>query len=669
MATSINSTALDFNNIKNNLKRYLQSRDEFKDYNFEASGLSNILDVLAYNTHINALVSNFIVNESYLNTAQLRSSVVSLAETLGYIPSSNTSAIATVKITVNDNSAPINLVIPAYTQFTGEINNTTYTFLTVENHTAVKTGTGLYSFTTSGGSADINIYQGEYKTATFTAIPQTSTPIYKIKNDKLDTQTVTVKVYPPGSSSFVEYKNITTLATVDDNSTFYILRESPTGGFDLTFGDTNGFGIHPEAGYKIVVEFVEGIGDGSAAGIGQFTPAGDLEWTTYTNGVPSVGTSTMTVVTVAPSFGGNGKESTSSIKLKAPFNYAAQNRAITAQDYVALINRGFGTYLQDVVAWGGQDNVDPEFGAVFVSLNFFDSVTSKTRTEIKNNILSIQANQGILAYKLRFADPDISYLSVNIESYYNPSYTSTQTAGIETAISNAVSKYFTENINTNRFQQSVQTSKLLSYIDVADPGIVGSTVDLLLQKRFVPFAPTLRSTLNNLADVTPLTVVELDRLITLANLNKYEDVSNFMLTKSSSNYLTIYNTIKGVQDNLSQQLSFPVELADPTKVDDVIYSTSFIYETKTAVIKNIPGTYQLGIYDVVSNTLIINIGSYDTNGRVTLNYFVPTDIINGTLKILGKPKNKAIVYLNKNELIQYDNDASTITLVQTSLRG
>ena len=159
MATTITSTALDFSTIKNNLKTYLANQDEFADYNFEASGLSNILDVLAYNTHVNALIANFALNESYLPTAQLRSSMVSLAEGIGYIPDTDTASQAKIRVSFNTSTTPRDNIIslPAFTKFSANVDDVTYTFQTIETYYATADGTGFYEFLTEGGSNQIPV--------------------------------------------------------------------------------------------------------------------------------------------------------------------------------------------------------------------------------------------------------------------------------------------------------------------------------------------------------------------------------------------------------------------------------------------------------------------------------------------------------------------------------
>ena len=250
MATTIRSTALDFNNIKNNLKTYLQSKEEFADYNFEASGLSNILDVLAHNTHMNGLIANFALNESYLPTAQLRSSMVSLAEGIGYIPDTDTASRSTLKLTVTVQSAlqprQATVQLPAYTGFNTTVDDVSYTFRTIEPYYATDNGSGFYEFKTASGSTSIPVYEGTLRTKTFVVGQYVDNPVYIIPDSTLDADTVSVKVYDAASATdFVDYQNILNVSSISSSSTVYILKESPNGDFELSFGDGSTFGIAP----------------------------------------------------------------------------------------------------------------------------------------------------------------------------------------------------------------------------------------------------------------------------------------------------------------------------------------------------------------------------------------------------------------------------------------
>ena len=203
MATTRRSTALDFDNIKSNLKTYLANQEQFKDYNFEAAGLSNILDVLAYNTHINALIANFALNESYLPTAQLRSSMVSLAEGIGYVPDTDTSSQAKVRITFSSSAAgrDVNVTLPAYSKFSTTVDDVSYTFQTIEDYIATDDGTGFYEVKKSDGSNQISVYEGTLRSKTFLVGEYEDNPVYVIPDGTLDADTVTVKVFESATST------------------------------------------------------------------------------------------------------------------------------------------------------------------------------------------------------------------------------------------------------------------------------------------------------------------------------------------------------------------------------------------------------------------------------------------------------------------------------------
>ena len=251
MATTINSTSLDFDAIKNNLKTFLANKEEFSDYNFEASGLSNILDVLAYNTHFNGLTANFALNESFLGTAQLRSSIVSLAEGIGYIPDSKTSAKCVVKLSVSlagVSGRPSIIQLPSGTKFTSVVDDTTFTFQTQENLTAEEneSGNGFYEFKTGDGSNLISLTEGQARTKTFLITQQSENAVYIIPDVNMDTSTAVVRVYDtPSSTSFSTFTNIINATTINALSTLYILKEAPNGNFELSFGNGTTLGKAP----------------------------------------------------------------------------------------------------------------------------------------------------------------------------------------------------------------------------------------------------------------------------------------------------------------------------------------------------------------------------------------------------------------------------------------
>ena len=658
MATTIRSTALDFTNIKNNLKEFLANKDEFKDYNFEASGLSNILDVLAHNTHINALTANFALNESYLGTAQLRSSIVSLAEGIGYIPDTDTSSQAKVRITFSSTSPSRDSIIsiPAYTKFATEVDNITYTFQTVETYTAIDDGTGFYEVRTANGSNNIPIYEGTLKNKTFLVGEYVDNPVYVIPDPTIDADTVAVKIYTSSTSSdSVAYQNILNATTISAQSTVYILKESPNGQFELSFGDGTTFGVAPTAGNRIEVEYLSTRGS-DANGANVFTPVSNVN----TGGVDAA----MNVTTTISSVGGDVKETIESIRKNAPFQYATQNRMVTAEDYSSLILRNYSTLIRDIASWGGEDAVQPEFGAVNVSINFENDVSPETITSTKESIRELSNQLSIVSFNLRFVDPITTFIELDTFFQFNPKLTDLTLNAIQDNVDTIISQYFTD--NTGGFKQAFRRSNLLTDIDESSAAILSSRASVRMQQRFTPSAPALIAVINSLL-INPQTTTneQIDKIVDLVVSKRYSDAANYMINfdLTSENFTTLTTKLSSVRVNSSQSLSFPVSIAAPDDDEFIIQSNPFTYNGSTCTIKNKLSSNILQIIATAGNRVIIdNTGSYDPSGGVvTINYFNPSNIAAGLteIKLSAVPSNPSAIAPERNELLVFDPDRST----------
>lgn len=277
--TTFSTAQLDFETIKDELKTYLIRSGEFSDYDFEASGLSNILDVLSYNTHLNALLANFSLNEAYLASAQLRSSVVSIAQTLGYNIRSRTSSSATINLSLNLQSAgtrPSSITIPSGTKFTTSVNNVSYTFQTRSTYTAVDDGAGIYNFITSDGSDIIPIFEGVSRNKTFIVQGEEERQIFVIPDETIDTSQAVIKVYDTyTSSSFTSYININGATTITSDSTYYRVQESPNAYYEVSFGDGSTTGRRPVVGNRIEIEYLACAGP-EANGATAFTTVSQI---------------------------------------------------------------------------------------------------------------------------------------------------------------------------------------------------------------------------------------------------------------------------------------------------------------------------------------------------------------------------------------------------------
>ena len=653
MATTIRSSALDFNAIKNNLKTYLAAQEEFRDYNFEASGLSNILDVLAYNTHLNGLIANFALNESYLGTAQLRSSVVSLAEGIGYIPDTVTASRATVRISFNTSVVNRDTVIslPAYTRFNATVDDVTYTFQTIETYFATDDGTGFYEFVTSTGSNQIPIFEGRAKTKTFYVGEYIDNPTYIIPDRTIDADTAVVRVYPTSSSTaFNVYTNIADATSINANSTIYILKEAPNGFYELSFGDGETFGIAPEAGNKIEVQYLSTNGR-AANGAAIFSPANQL--------VSGNVTATLNVTTLASSVGGDDKESIESIRKNAPFQYAAQNRMVTAADYSSLILRNYSTLIRDIKAWGGEDNVDPEFGAVYVSILFEDDVPELVRSNTKLEIVDLAEQLAVISFRLRFTDPVVTYIEVENFFQFNPRLTTLTLNSVQANVLETIVQYF-EN-NTGGFEQSFRRSNMLSLIDDADPSILSSRANIRMQQRFTPTTPTLTSYIQSVTN-NSIPVNDLNTAINLVNQTAYQEAANLIANYATSSYTTILNAITQLSVNNRIVLSFPASISTPDDQNFIVTSNSFTLNNRVCQIRNRLNSTTLQIVATGDNTVIIdNLGSYSPeNGTVSINYFTPTSITGGLtfIKLSVLPANQSAIAPVRNSILELDRSAS-----------
>ena len=481
--TTVKSTDLDFENIKTSLKNFLKADTQFADYDFDASGLNNILDVLAYNTHVNGLTANFALNEAFLNTAQLRSSVVSHAETLGYEVRSRVASKALVELSVNLSGVtgrPAQIQLNSGTQFTSSVDGVSYTFRTLETFFARDNGSGLYQLQTNEGSNDIPIFEGTEKTKTFLVGETTERQVFVIPDTEIDTKTATVLVYDTASSTnFVQYTPLAEASTIDKDTTVFTIRETPNGFYELNFGDGISFGKKPDAGNKVIVTYLATKGpDANLADT--FTPTSNV-----TIGGANY---SITAVTSAESTGGALRQSIESVRQLAPLAFATQQRMVTSADYKAVIMSNFSA-VSDTAVWSGDQNVPVDYGKVYISLNFPTGTAESTKTETQNNIVSnFTDTLGIMSIETEFVDPVDVFLELVVNFDFDPSLTGFTLTSTENSIYNFITTFFTRNLNT--FDKIFRRSNLLTEIDALDPAILSSRCETKVQIRMTPVIGT-----------------------------------------------------------------------------------------------------------------------------------------------------------------------------------
>ncbi len=595
MATTIKSTQLDFDTIKGRLKDFLKQQTEFQDYDFEASGLSNILDVLAYNTHFNGLTANFALNESFINTAQLRSSVVALAEGLGYVPSSFTSSQAALNLSVlvSGSNRPTAIALPRGTTFTSSVDGVSYTFQTRENFVGSDDGNGTYQFLNADGATAVPVFEGTEKTKTFFVGDTTDTQIYVIPDITLDTSTIRVRVFPTSSATtFDTYLNIVDGIRITNESAFYQIKETPNGFYEIVFGDGISTGLAPKAGNKIVIDYLSTVGS-TANGATTFSTEAIITVNSVQYNV--------TTATEAASAGGSFKESIESIRQNAPIAFSSQRRLVTAEDYRALILTKFGSFLDDVTSFGGNDNVPKVFGKVFIGLKFKDGITLDTQQTVKDRITTeLTDNLAIMSITTDFVDPITTNMILSTTFNLDPDLTSLTPQAMETQVQSTINNFFS--ISLKRFDKVFRRSNILTLIDALDPAILNSKMEVQLMQGFIPTVNT----------------------------------------------------------SLQYKIIFPVILSTPNDSTFIITSTNFSLNNKTCFIRNKLSSNKLQVITLDGTVEIDNAGSYEAStGTITLIGFKPSGFNGSQIDIKVLPANQNTVRPLRNFILDIDTDLST----------
>jgi len=627
MATTINSSDLNFDDIKTSLKTYFAQKSEFADYDFEGSGLSNILDVLAYNTHLNGLIANFALNEAFLPTAQLRTSLVNHSLSFGYIPRSKTASNAQLTVTVDlgtGSGKPSSITMPAGTEFTSTVDGTQYTFRTLLEYTAYPNPLqpNLYTFVDALGDPYITVYEGVQTVKTFIAEITGDRQVYVVPDENLDLSTVAVQVYDNiNTDNFTNYfsANATSggnaITSITADTALYLPLETYNGYWEFNFGVLGITGKNPVNGEVIRITYLRTNGL-AANGASNFTPVSTLS-------VSGFGSRTLNTVIrkgTKSSFGAD-KEDLESIRVNAPLSYLAQNRLVAANDYRGVIANGVPG-IKSINAWGGEDNVPAKYGKTIISIVYESDVSDTQKSAIQALIVNNLTNPlSIIGVESEFVDPTFIYLDVVTNFRYNASLTNLTREAIQSKVTNNVASYFA--VNSGKFNDTIRKSKLTTQIDASDPSILGTDIDIKMTARFTPVKNT--------------------------------ETNNFIRRDYTINFI---NTIES-----------------PLMEVPSITSSRFVVNDILCTIRNAPThSTTLQAIDVEGNVIISNIGNYEpTTGKVNLVGFKPDSIPSGNtyLTITAnaaddstfKPLRNTLISIGTNNAVgQTDvNQASSVT--------
>ena len=451
----------DFDNVKANLKTFLQNQPEFSDYNFEGSGFAVLLDTLAYNTHYLGFNANMFVNESYLDSADIRKNIVSLAKAIGYTPSSVRAPMAEIDILVN-NASGSSILMNKGTTFTTTVDGTGYNFLTNEDITITPLN-GVYKF------SNIKLYEGTLVTFKYTVDSSDSDQSFMIRNIDADTSTLKVTIQNSVSDSTLNtYTLATGLRNLYNTSKIYFLQETDTGKFEVYFGD-GVIGNKLEDGNIVILEYIV-TNQEEANGASKFELGS------------SIGAfSNVTITTKSNAQGGSDEEEKESIRFNAPLQYTAQDRAVTATDYETIVRSIYPNALS-VSAWGGEDDETPVYGVVKISIK---AASGSTLTEAtKASIVKELIPYNVAAVRPEIIDPETTSILLTTTAKYDKKGTSKSDDSLKSEIVTAITNYNSSTLQ--KFDGVFRFSKLTGLIDGVDTSILSNITTIKMRKNFTP---------------------------------------------------------------------------------------------------------------------------------------------------------------------------------------
>ena len=599
----INASELDFDNIKTNLVAHMKATDStFNDYNFEGSAMSTIIDVLAYVTHINSMNANFALNETFLDTSQLRASVVSHAKLLGYTPRSISPSVAYINMTMAKGTAtpfwnhdgsnvPLPLTMPRGTKFSTTIDGVTYPMF------ASDTTTINYNTTDGWLFSNIKIEQGTLASIDYT-YQNNNFESYIIPATNVNTAAIKVTVTDSSSTDAAKvYTKNTNMVTLDGTSEAYFLEEGRDGYYEIKFGD-NIIGKRPGNGNTITIEY------------STITLGTDVNGATVFAMTDSLnGNTDETITLVTKATGGAPRETKEAIKFNAPLAHISQNRAVTPDDYKTIIKNEFAD-IEAVAVWGGEDNDVPDYGKVYISIKPLSAevLTAEQKTTIKTNILK---PKNVVSITPVLVDPDYTYIDLEVFFKFNPNKATVTASGLATSIRNTLVTY--NNDTLKDFNGVYRDSNVGKLIDDTNVAIISNITRVTMQKKIVPV----------LGEATKYTL-KFNQALT--DLDATTGTTGSYVTSTTFTFNSVECQLKDFYDSSS--------------------------DTRIIQIVNTSGIVQLA-----------NVGDVNEEaGTVTLNSFAPTALPTGqtTIDITVKPASSD-VSPTRNELLTINTSTAKIT--------
>ena len=619
--SSIVLTQLDFDSYKDSLKTFLRSQDRFKDYDFDGSNLSVLLDVLSYNTYQNAFYLNMISNEMFLDSAKLRDSVISHAKELNYLPRSFRSSSAVIQLVITSTDAEKrSIVIPKGTSFTSRVDDFTYNFSTTENYVITNRTPAGSSLVYE--SEPIRIYEGNYLSDTYT-VNYDRPLVYKISNKRVDIESLSVTVFEDNGTTVQTYKRATSLFGHDGNSKVFFLQPGIGDTYEVVFGD-GVVGRKPKNNSACIIEYRTCNGE---------LPNGAFKFinTARIDNEPNI-----VIETITAASDGAVAEDLNSIKYNAPRAFTTQERAVTSEDYENLLKANFPE-INAVVAYGGEDATPPQFGRIFLSIDLdeVDGLPKIKEAEYKRFLRS----RSSVAIEPLFVSPDYTYLYVNTNIKYNINLTGLNPEDIRTFVIDSILNHASTNLNN--FGRTLRYSRFIRDIDSAEASIISNETKIELIKYLTP---VLSTTVTGSATTTS------GSLVSLATSGVVSSGQNVTIDFKNA----LQNDIPGKG---SEYLTGDIH---------VVSSSTFTYNGLSNCRLEDDGDGVMRIVNTsgTNNRTILNIGTvdYDT-GIIRINNFNITNYTGTSLKIYAKPRTLDITSVQNVILNILENDVD-VTIEQ-----
>lgn len=459
--SSIQLVGLDYPTLRTNLVTFLKSQDKFTDYDFEGSNISVLLDLLSYNTYLNAFYLNMVASEMFMDTAQLKSSVVSHAKELNYLPRSYKSSKALIDLTVTTNDGSRSVTVPFGTEFTTKVGSNNYTFSTAET-VVLTSNTNVFT------ASNLPIYEGQYVSESFVVNYDDANQRFILSNENVDIDSLVVVVYEDQGGNILPYTYASTLFGVEATSQVFFIQPATDGKYEVTFG--NGIIGRRPKNESIVSAFYRSASGADPDGSYVFVNNGSID-----------GHNDVVVTTVTAARGGDVAEDIESIRRFAPRYFQTQERAVTTNDYATLLQTRFSE-INAISVYGGEEVDPPQYGRVFIAvdINGADGVPDSNKVIYASYL----KDKTPLTINPVFIDPEFMYVSVVSTVKYNVNVTNAITNDIKTAVQSAISNYNTNTLDN--FNTSLVFSKFVRMIDEADASIVGNDTTIRAIKTLVP---------------------------------------------------------------------------------------------------------------------------------------------------------------------------------------